>query len=241
MTPGGDPGSPPEPPARCTTAGVIRGVRLSVPLAVATVIVGTGFGLAAQQAGMALWAASLMSGIVLAGAAQFAALPLWTSPVPLLPLWFSTLAVNARFSLLSASLASWLRRYGGATPWLAVVLLVEGPWAVTTRAQRDGDDDLGVLLGSQALMWITWVGGTVFGYAAAPALGDPRRLGLDLVIVLFFTGALTTGWRGPRDLWPWGAASAATFLPASIVPPQWTVLVAALVGAAVGAWRDTRR
>lgn len=226
--------------AACTTAGLVRGVRLSVPLAVATVVVGTGFGLAAQQVGMPLWAAALMSGTVLAGAAQFAALPLWTAPLPFAPLWFSTLAVNARFSLLSASLASWLHRYRGATPWLAVALLVEGPWAVVVKAQRDSDEDLGVLLGSQALMWVMWVGGTVLGYVAAPALGDPKRLGLDLVLVLFFAGTLTSGWRGPRDLWPWGAAAAATFLPASIVAPQWKVLVAALVGAAVGAWRDAR-
>ncbi len=234
------PASPANPPARCTMAGMVRGVRLSVPLAVATVVVGTGFGLAAQQARLPLWAASLMSGIVLAGAAQFAALPLWTTPLPLAPLWFATLAVNARFSLLSASLASWLRRYRGATPWLAVVLLVEGPWAVATRAQRDGDEDLGLLLGSQALMWVTWVGGTTLGYVAAPALGDPRRVGLDLVLVLFFTGTLTSGWQGVRDLWPWSAASAATFLPASIVAPEWKVLVAALIGAFVGAWRDAR-
>jgi predicted branched-subunit amino acid permease len=83
--------------------------------------------------------------------------------------------------------------------------------------------------------------GTATGYLAAPSLGDPRRFGLDLVLVLFFASTLTSGWRGPRDLVPWGAAALATRIPAAIVAPEWQVLVAALVGASVGAWRDTRR
>lgn len=227
-------------PALCTLAGVVRGVRRSAPLAVATLVVGTGFGLAAAQRTLPLWAATLMSGTVLAGAAQFAALPLWSAPLPFAPVWLSTLAVNARFALLSASLAPWLSRYRGAAPWLALAMLIEGPWAVTTRSHREGDFDLGVLLGSQMLMWATWVGGTVAGYVAAPLIGDPRRFGLDLVLVLFFTGTLTAGWQGRRDLWPWVAAAGATLLPAALVAPQWKVLVAGVIGAAVGAWRDAR-
>jgi hypothetical protein len=40
---------------------------------------------------------------------------------------------------------------------------------------------------------------------------------------------------------PWSAAALATRIPPSMVAPEWQVLVAALVGASVGAWRDTRR
>lgn len=226
--------------ALCSTAGFVRGLRLSAPVAVATLVVGTGFGLAAQQHGLPFWAAALMSGTVVAGAAQFAALPLWSAPLPFAAIWFSTLAINARFMLLSAALSPWLGRYRGATPWLSLALLIEGPWAVATRALHDGDRDLGVLLGSEVLIWVTWMAGTTAGFVAAPLLGDPRRFGLDLVLVLFFTGTLTSGWRGRRDLWPWAAAAAATFLPAAIVAPQWKVLVAGVVGATVGAWRDAR-
>lgn len=218
-----------------------RGARASVSLGFASAILGAGFGVAAEQVGLPAWVTLFMSGSVFAGAAQYAALPLWSAPLPLAAIWFSTLAVNARFMLLSAALSPWLSRYRGATPWLSMFLLGEGQWAISTRAYADGERDLGVFVGSGLTVWLVWMGGTALGFVAAPLLGDPRRLGLDLVLVLFFAATMTSAWRGPRDLAPWGAAVLATRLPASIVAPQWQVLVAALVGAAVGAWRDTAR
>lgn len=224
-----------------TAHGVRRGVRASVPLGVASAVLGAGFGVAARHADLPLWAALVMSGSVFAGASQFAALSLWTAPLPYLPIWLSTLAVNARFALLSASLAPWLAHYRGWVPWLTVGGLGEGQWAVGIQAESSGDRDLGVLIGSSLMVWTLWMAGTALGVVVSPLLGDPRRFGLDLVLVLFFSATLTSGWRGPRDLVPWGAAALATRLPASLVAPEWQVIVAALVGALVGAWRDTRR
>lgn len=224
-----------------TTVGIWKGARASVPLGVASAVLGAGFGVAARQVDLALWSTLLMSGSVFAGAAQFAVLPLWSAPLPLLPIWFSTFAVNARFSLLSASLSSWLKHYRGVTPWATVFLLGEGQWAIAMQTYAEGERDLGVLVGSGLVVWVVWMAGTAAGFLAAPSLGDPRRFGLDLVLVLFFASTLTLGWRGPRDLVPWSAAALATRIPASIVAPEWQVLVAALVGASVGAWRDTRR
>lgn len=224
-----------------TRQAMWQGARASVPLAVASAVLGAGFGVAARQVDLALWATLFMSGTVFAGAAQFAVLPLWSAPLPLAPIWFSTFAVNARFSLLTASLTSWLRHYRGATPWVVSGLIGEGQWAIAMGAYARGERDLGVLVGSSVVVWLVWMAGTATGFLAAPSLGDPRRFGLDLVLVLFFASTLTSGWRGPRDLVPWGAAALATRIPASIVAPEWQVLVAALVGATVGAWRDTRR
>jgi predicted branched-subunit amino acid permease len=224
-----------------TMAGARQGARASVALGVASAVLGAGFGVAARQTELPLWATLFMSGSVFAGAAQFAALTLWASPLPFLPIWLSTFAVNARFALLSASLTPWLRHYGGAVPWTSLFMMGEGTWAVANDAYRRGQRDLGVLIGSGVAIWIVWMAGTAAGHLAAPLLGDPRRLGLDLVLVLFFAALLTTTWRGRQDLAPWAAAALATRIPPSIVAPEWQILVAALVGAFVGAWRDARR
>lgn len=224
-----------------TRHGVRQGIAASSALGVASAVLGAGFGVAADHAALSLWATLLMSGTVFAGAAQFAVLPLWTAPLPLVPIWVSTFAVNARFSLLSAALLPWLRHARGAVPWVAVGLLGEGQWAVAMQAYARGERDLGVLFGSAAVVWTAWMAGTAAGFLAATMLGDPRQFGLDLVLVLFFAGTLASGWRGPRDLVPWTAAALATRLPAWLVAPEWQILVAALVGACVGAWRDIRR
>lgn len=224
-----------------TMAGARQGARASVALGVASAVLGAGFGVAARQTELPLWATLFMSGSVFAGAAQFAALTLWAAPLPLLPIWLSTFAVNARFALLSASLTPWLRHYSGAVPWASLFMMGEGTWAVANDAYTRGQRDLGVLVGSGVAIWIVWMAGTAAGFLAAPLLGDPRRLGLDLVLVLFFAALLTTTWRGRQDLAPWAAAALATRIPPSIVGPDWQILVAALVGAFVGAWRDARR
>ena len=151
-----------------TRAGVGRGIRASVPLGVASAVVGLGFGVAARQATLPLWATLCMSGTVFAGAAQFAALQMWTAPLPYLPIWLSTFAVNARFSLLSASLAPWLAHYRGWRPWAAVAILAEGQWAVSTEAYGRGDRDLGVLVGASLMVWTAWMAGTAAGFLATP-------------------------------------------------------------------------
>lgn len=224
-----------------TAAGAWKGARASVALGVASAVLGAGFGVAARHAELPIWATLFMSGSVFAGAAQFAALTLWATPLPYLPIWLSTFAVNARFALLSASLSPWLKHYRGAVPWAALFMMGEGTWAVANDAYRRGHRDLGVLVGSGAAIWIVWMSGTAAGFLAAPLLGDPRRLGLDLVLVLFFAALLTSTWRGRQDVAPWAAAALATRIPPSIVAPEWQILVAALVGAFVGAWRDARR
>lgn len=226
---------------RITRDGVWQGVRASVPLSVATAVLGAGFGVAARQASLSLGATVTMTAAVFAGAAQFAALTLWQAPLPLVPIWLSTLAVNARFMLLSASLESWIGRRHGLKAIAAMFVMGEGTWAVSMQARAAGSRDFGVYIGSGVLVALVWIASTAFGFLAAPLLGDPRRFGLDLVLVLFFASALTSTWRGSRDLAPWAAAALATRIPASIVAPEWQVLVAALIGAAVGAWRDARR
>lgn len=225
---------------RITRAGLWQGARASVPISVATAVLGAGFGVAARQASLSLGATVGMTATVFAGAAQFAALTLWQAPLPLVPIWLSTLAVNARFMLLSASLAAWIGRRHGLKAIAAMFVMAEGPWAVSMQARAAGSRDFGVYIGSGAMVGFVWIAGTALGYLAAPLLGDPRRLGLDLVLVLFFACALTTTWRGSRDLAPWAAAALATRIPASIVAPEWQVLVSAVIGAAVGAWRDAR-
>lgn len=223
-----------------TRGGVRRGMASSVSLGFASAVLGAGFGVAARQAALPMWATLLMSGTVFAGAAQFAALPLWTAPIPLAPIWLSTLAVNARFALLSAGLSPWTRRYRPWVQWSSMFLLGEGQWAVGMQAHGRGERDFGLYVGSGIAVWTAWMTGTAAGHLAATSLGDPRRFGLDLVLVLFFASTLTGSWRGSRDLAPWAAAAAATRLSPWLVPVEWQILVAALIGAAVGAWRDTR-
>ena len=74
-----------------------------------------------------------MSGLVLAGGAQFAALEIWTSPPPLAAILLSTLLINARHVLMSASLAPKTVAFGRVQRRLGMFFLADEIWALSER------------------------------------------------------------------------------------------------------------
>src|SRR5204862_307177 len=54
--------------------------------------------------------------------------------------------------------------------------LVDASWAL---ANDEGRFDRGLLIGATLPQFVGWVGGTIVGALAGPAIGDPKALGLD--------------------------------------------------------------
>jgi predicted branched-subunit amino acid permease len=82
------------------------GLRDIAPAAIAAVPIGLLFGAVAAAKGLSAAEVALMSTLVFAGGAQFAAVEAWTYPVPVAALAFATLLINARHVLMGASLSS---------------------------------------------------------------------------------------------------------------------------------------
>src|ERR1700740_2044384 len=80
-----------------TLAGVMRGVRRALPVAVSVFTVGLVFGVLARRTRLSWVEATLMSTLVFAGASQFVALSLWLIlPFPAITIILTTLVVNLR-------------------------------------------------------------------------------------------------------------------------------------------------
>lgn len=90
--------------ATLTWRGIVAGAREIAPVAIFVIPFGIAFGAAAIEKGLSAALAVLMSAFVFAGASQFAALDLWSSPMPYLMLALTVFAVNARHILLGAAL-----------------------------------------------------------------------------------------------------------------------------------------
>ena len=85
---------------------VRAGLRDIAPAAVAAIPIGLLFGAVAVSKGMSPLEVGLMSLLVFAGGAQFAAIETWIDPAPILTLAFATFLINARHVLMGASLSS---------------------------------------------------------------------------------------------------------------------------------------
>ena len=84
--------------------------------------------------------------------------------------------------------------------------------------------------GSEMSPTLTWI-----GHATGSAIADPRRFGMDFMIVALAAAMATAFWRGRASLAPAGVALAVALAVHAWMPGGWTALAAGLAGAGT-AW-----
>ena len=201
-----------------------------VPVVAAATPIGLLFGAVGASKGLSTAEAVLMSVTVFAGGAQLAAVEIWTSPAPVLALLISTLLINSRYVLMSASLAPKVRHLPLGVRLLGFHLLADENWALSERRATERPITTVYFLGMGIVMLIVWTASSGIGAALGPLLGDPRRFGADFAFTAIFIG-LVVGFRAlPR----FGVVVAASALAAAgaylAFGSPWHVLAGALAG-----------
>jgi 4-azaleucine resistance transporter AzlC len=222
-----------------TSAGLLRGARVSVPLLIGLIPFGLVAGVTAQAHGLSLLEAMLMSGLVFAGSAQLVSLGSWTHPVSLAAATLACFIVNLRFALMGPMLAPWLDHVRGWKRWGSLAFLVEHDWALALREIQDGGRDAAFFLGAGLAFWVLWelttVVGFLIGQVVAPAPGHP----LFFAALACFIAMLVPMWRGKQDLLPWIAAAGTAIVVSRLFPgTSWHIIAGAVVGGLTGYVRD---
>ena len=226
-----------EPAPPFTVAGALHGARATLPLAAGSVASGVVFGILARGVNLSLAEVTLMSAAVFSGSAQFLALGLWATPLPIGGILVATLIVSLRHLLLGATLRPAFARLSPRRVYGSLFFLNDGSWALATSHFGAGGRDAAFLLGSGLLMAVAWVVGCVVGRAGGGWLTDPAHWGLDFAFTAVFVAQLVGCWRGRGDLLPWTVAAVAALAAERWLPGQWYIIIGALAGSAVGAWR----
>jgi 4-azaleucine resistance transporter AzlC len=203
------------------------------PALLAGIPMGLLFGALAFAKGISPLEVLLMSTLVFAGGAQFAALGLWQYPLPILALLISTLLINARHILMSASLAPKLRHFTPLQRLLGFGLMADENWALAERRATRRPLTTGYYLGMAVVFWANWVLWSFMGALLGPTLGDPSRFGADFAFVAIFIGLVVAVSRGRRHaLGIIIASAAAASLVHAMIGSPWHVLSGALAGTA---------
>lgn len=214
-------------------SGAVAGFRTCLPVAIGVGAYGVAFGVIARQAGLSVAEATLMSAVVLAGASQLVAVELWDAPVPVLAVLVTTVVINIRYVLMSATLRPWFESLSTARAYGSAFFLTDESWALTVADLRAGSGRGAFLLGAGLAIWVIWVGTTAAGAAAGGAMTDPSRFGLDFVLTAVFVVIAVGLWRGRGDAAPWAVAAVVAVAGAEVVPGQWYILLGGVAGSVV--------
>jgi 4-azaleucine resistance transporter AzlC len=205
-------------------ASIRAGFRAGVPYALAGCALSFSFGVVARPV-MGPVAPIVMSVIVFAGSAQFAALAVLAAGGGAIAAIVAGSLLNVRFMPMGIAIAPWLREgpFGRA---LRAQAIVDASWAMSHQGEGRYDPDF--LLGATLPQYPMWVLGTILGVITGPSL-DAKALGLDAILPTFFFGLLLSELPKPKaKVVAAGGAIAATVL-TPLTPAGVPITAAALV------------
>lgn len=202
------------------------------------------FGVLATEAGLDLAQTMGMSLLIIAGAAQFAAVQLLDEAAPVWVILATALAINMRMAMYSASMAPHLGRAPLWQRMAAAYFLFDQAYGVSIRRFDDAQEwsvaeKMAFFFGCVLPICPLWYAGTYVGAVAGAAI--PPEYALDFAVPITFLALIAPYLRTLPHI---AAALVSVMLSLALVslPPGTGIIVAGvagmLAGALVEAWCD---
>jgi 4-azaleucine resistance transporter AzlC len=178
------------------SAGYLAGARASLPFALATLVLGISFGVLARSLGWGTLAPIVFSIIAFSGSAQFAVASVLGSGGGVVPAFIAAVLLNARFGPMGIAVAPYLKG-GPLRRALEGQAVIDASWALASRG--GGRFDREFMIGATVPQGAAWIVGTAVGVVSGDFIGDPQRLGLDVIFPAFFLALLAEELRNGRQ------------------------------------------
>jgi 4-azaleucine resistance transporter AzlC len=217
----------------------LTGARAALPFALATFVLGISFGVLARSLGWGTLGPIVFSVIAFSGSAQFAVASVLGSGGGALPAIAAAALLNARFGPMGVAVAPYLKG-GPLRRALEGQAVVDASWALASRGE--GRFDREFMIGATLPQVAAWIGGTIVGVLGGDFIGDPERLGLDVIFPAFFLTLLAEQLRSAsRSTRAAIVALIAAVLALALVPfaPPGLPVIAACAPALLGLWRSS--
>jgi 4-azaleucine resistance transporter AzlC len=200
------------------------GLRLGLPYGAVGLLLSMSFAVLAGQAGFTAAQTVVMSLVVFAGSAQFAALGVLAGGGTAVAAVTAGALLNSRFLAMGLAVAPYAKGRAVARGAQGQ-LIVDSTWALAHR--EEGPFDRWMMLGNTSVQFVCWQLGSLAGVYAGDALGDIDRFGLDAIFPTFFLALLVSELRERRSRWValLGAVIALVLVP--FAPPGVPILAAA--------------
>jgi len=211
-----------------------RGIADGLPIIIGYVPMGAAYAILARQAGMGFFPTVLMSLIVFAGASQFIAVGLLSGGATALEVVATTLFVNLRHMLMSASLSPYYREAPrGLIPFVAWGVTDE-TFAISIGRYISGEADHRYGLALHYTAYASWVSGTVLGALAGALIPPALQNSLEFSLYAMFVGLVVLQLTDRIQFAVAAASAVMCGAFSTFMGGTWNIITAAILGATLG-------
>lgn len=229
-----------------------EGVKAAIPIWIAYISTSFTLGIAAKAHGLQMTEIVVMSALVFAAPAQFAALEPLASGKPALQIFLTTFLINLRFLVMSAAIAPYFGRVKRGVLLLSSQLISVSTFIIpyvhfqkqskglnqVENLEEWGRENFLYFLGVAMTSFSVWLVGTAFGYWAALHVPPGYEEALKFMLPGYFACILTAELEGRAAI----LICLLGFLaatPGALLVPDWGWLITALAIGTLG-WQIER-
>lgn len=214
----------------------LAGARDTIPMLVGAAPFGLIFGTLAIGTGLPVWLTLGLSALVFAGSSQFVAVSLIGGGAALPVIWLTTLVVNLRHALYSATLLPYARELPAGWRWALAFWLTDETFAVVENQlhhHSNRQDGAHYWLGSSLAMYFNWQLWTIAGVVLGQSIPGLATLGLDFAMLATFAAIVALQLRRQPVLFAALVAGTVALL-ARGLPYKLGLMLAAVAGVGAG-------
>ncbi|MBE1442356.1 AzlC family ABC transporter permease [Paenibacillus sp. OAS669] len=217
----------------------LQGVKDCLPTLLGYVSIGIAAGVVMTTAGLSISEITLFCLLLYAGSAQFIAVGMMASSSSVTAIAITTLFVNARYILLSASISPYFKHLSSFKNFLVGTLLSDETFGVAmNKAVKTKEINEKWMHGLNITAYLGWWLANLAGAYLGQWITNPEQWGLDFALVGMFIGLLVLSLAGRknmrRDLVVGIVAVVVGIGSTFIVSGSFGIIIATVVAATVG-------
>ena len=214
--------------------GFALGSRAALPIVLGYFPLGLAFGVLARDAGLNVVEAVAMSFLVFAGAGQYIAISLFKAGVDMIAIIATTFLVNLRMLLMGMALQPKLK--GWSKHKLAVIAaeITDETFVMASNHYEEHEPSWPFHLGLNMTSHFAWVCSSGLGAALGNLIHEPSRFGLNFALPAMFIALLVGQVKNKIVFMAACGAGLTSLLAKMLIPGNWHVMLATVVGATLG-------
>jgi 4-azaleucine resistance transporter AzlC len=211
---------------------LLSGMKASIPACLGVIPVGISFGLLAIRAGLTNFEATLMSAMVMAGAAQLMSISMITQGAALSAIILATFFINLRHIVMSSSVMHRMKKATLPQRLVAAFALCDESFAIYSLSENNSNN---FLLGINTALYGSFIISTLVGSLMTGFLPQNVIDSFGIALYAAFLCLLLPSIKHNLQLIMLVVGTALlNWLMQFFLPPSWSLILAMVLGAAVG-------